>query len=147
VLFATGHAVYQPCERLRAEGDTPLPHGYHPTAMSAFVAFLPRVLFLAMGCGMVVRAGRLEAEGRLFEARRGARQGGFLAALGSLLAAAGAAGLPADGAAPRGLVAGLVLASGFAALLAGLSGKPRPTGWAALLLLLCGIVVALFAVR
>jgi hypothetical protein len=115
--------------------------------MSAFASFLPRLLFLAMGCGMVLRAGRLEAEGRLFEARRGARSGGFLAALGSLLAAVGAAGLPSEGGAVRGVVAGLMLASGFAALLAGLSGKPRPTGWAALLLLVGGIVVALFAVR
>jgi hypothetical protein len=115
--------------------------------MSAFVSFLPRLIFLAMGCGMVVRAGRLEAEGRLFEARRGARSGGFLAVLGSLLAAGGAAGLPAEGGAAREVVAGLMLASGFAALLAGLSGKPRPTGWAALLLLVGGIVVALFAVR
>jgi hypothetical protein len=115
--------------------------------MSAFVSFLPRVLFLAMGCGMVVRAGRLESDGRLFEARRGARNGGFLAALGSLLAAAGALGLPANGGASRGVVAGLMLASGFAALLAGLSGKPRPTGWAALALLASGVVVALVAVR
>jgi hypothetical protein len=96
---------------------------------------------------MVVRAGRLEAQGRLFEARRGARHGGFLAAVGSLLAAAGAAGLPGESGMSRGVVAGLMLASGFAALLAGLSGKPRPTGWAALLLLAGGIVVALGAVR
>lgn len=115
--------------------------------MSPFVSFLPRVLFLALGCGMVVRAGRLEAEGRLLEARRGARHGGFLAALGSLLAATGAAGLPATGGASAGLVAGLMLASGFAALLAGLSGKPRPTGWAALALLVSGIVVALSSLR
>ena len=111
--------------------------------MGAFFSFLPRLIFLAMGCGMVLRAGRLEAEGKLVEAKRGARQGGFLAALGSLLAAVGAAALPAG----RVPVAGLMLASGFAALLAGLSGKPRPTGWAALLLLTAGIVVALFAVR
>ena len=115
--------------------------------MSAFFLFLARLLFLAMGCGMILGAGRLEAEGKLVEAKRRARQGGFLAALGSLLAAAGAAGLPADGAAPRGLVAGLVLASGFTALLAGLSGKPRPTGWAALALLVAGVVVALWLVR
>jgi hypothetical protein len=111
--------------------------------MSTFFAFLPRLLFLAMGCGMVVGAGRMEAEGRLEEAKRRARHGGFLAALGSLLAAVGAAGLPTQ----RGIVASLLLASGFAALLAGLSGKPRPTGWAALSLLVAGIVVALFAVR
>ena len=115
--------------------------------MSAFLPFLPRILFLAMGCGMLLRAGRLEAEGRLVEARRGARQGGFVAAIGSLLAAAGAAALPAAAGAARGVVAGLMLASGFAALLAGLSRKPRPTGWAACSLLAAGVVVALFAVR
>jgi hypothetical protein len=115
--------------------------------MSAFVSFVSRLLFLALGCGMVVRAGRLEAEGHLVEARRGARHGGFLAALGSLLAAAGAAGLPAEAGVSRGVVAGLMLASGFAALLAGLSGKPRPTGWGALLLLVAGVVVALSTVR
>ena len=111
--------------------------------MSAFFSFLPRLLFLAMGCGMVVGAGRMEAEGRLEESRRRARQGGFLAAVGSLLAAVGAAALPAHG----GIVAVLMLASGFAALLAGLSGKPRPTGWGAHALFVSGIVVALFAVR
>ena len=111
--------------------------------MSGFFSFLASSLFLAMGCGMVFGAGRLEAEGKLVEAKRRARQGGFLAAVGSLLAAVGAAALPAL----SGIVAVLMLASGFAALLAGLSGKPRPTGWAALALLVSGIVVALFAVR
>ena len=115
--------------------------------MSALSPFLPRILFLAMGCGMLLRAGRLEAEGRLVEARRGARSGGFVAAIGSLLAAAGAFGLPAGHGVTRGIVAALMLLSGFAALLAGLSGKPRPTGWAALALLVSGIVVALVAVR
>ena len=115
--------------------------------MSPIFSFLSSLLLLAMGCGMVLRAGRLEAEGRLFDARRGARHGGFLAALGSLIAAAGAFALPKDGHASPGVVAGLMLASGFAALLAGLSGKPRPTGWAALAMLVLGIVVALLAVR
>jgi hypothetical protein len=111
--------------------------------MSAFFSFLPRLFFLAMGCGMVVNAGRMEAEGRLEEARRRARQGGFLAVLGSIFAAASAAALPAG----RGPVAALLGASGFAALLAGLSGKPRPTGWAALALVAAAVVVALVAVR
>src|SRR5262245_22605973 len=115
--------------------------------MIALASFLPRLLILAMGCALIVRAGRLEAEGRLLEARRGARRGGFIAALGSILAAAAAAGLPEGEGPVRGIVAGMLLASGLAALLAGLSGKPRPTGWAALGLLAAGIVVALFAVR
>jgi hypothetical protein len=90
--------------------------------MSALSSFLPRILFLAMGCGMLLRAGRLEADGRLVEARRGARSGGFVAAIGSLLAAAGALGLPAEHGVTRGIVVVLMLASGFTALLAGLSG-------------------------
>ena len=113
----------------------------------AFFSFLGSCLFLAMGCGVVVRAGRLEAAGDVVEARRGARHGGFLAALGSLVSATAAVTLPDAAGNARGVVAGLMLASGFAALLAGLSGKPRPTGWAALLLLVAGVVVALSAVR
>jgi hypothetical protein len=120
---------------------------YHPARMSGYLSFLARLAFLAMGCGLVLRAGRLEAEGRLVEAQRGARQGGFLAALGSLLGAAGAAALPETPGRTRGLVAALILTSGAAALLAGLSGKPRPTGWAAVALLVAGAVVALLAVR
>jgi hypothetical protein len=115
--------------------------------MSAFVSFLARLLFLAMGCGMVLRAGRLEAAGHLVESRRGARQGGFLSALGALLGAASAFALPASAGNARGIAAALLLASGFAALLAGLAGKPRPTGWAALALLIGGVVVAFLAVR
>ena len=113
--------------------------------MNALSKFAPHLLLLAMGCGLVVRAGRLEAGGALVEARRLARRGGWLSALGALVAAVGALALP-DEAGPRRLVAaGLLLASGFAALLAGLSGKPRPTGWAALGLLLAGAVVAVVA--
>jgi hypothetical protein len=106
--------------------------------MKDLLRFFPHLLFLAMGSGMILRAGRLEANGSLVEARRAARNGGFLAALGALAAAAGIA---------RGVVAGLMLASGFAALLAGLSGKPRPTGWAVMALLLAGVVVAIASVR
>jgi hypothetical protein len=115
--------------------------------MKELLKFFPHLLILAMGSGMVVRAGRLEAEGRLVEARRVARNGGFLAALGALVAAAGAGALPEAAGAARGLVAGLMIAAGFAALLAGLSGKPRPTGWAAAGLLVAGAVVAIASVR
>lgn len=115
--------------------------------MSGYFPFLATLAFLAMGCAFVLRAGRLEAAGRIVEARRGARQGGFLAALGSILGAAGAAALPSTAGHRPGLVVALILMSGFAALLAGLSGKPRPTGWVALALLVAGIVVGLLAVR
>jgi hypothetical protein len=73
--------------------------------------------------------------------------GGFLAALGSLVAAVGAAGLPSKRGMGPGIVAALMLGAGFAALLAGVSGKPRPTSWASLALLLSGVVVALLLVR
>ena len=114
--------------------------------MGSLSKFFPHLLLLAMGCGMVLRAGRLESEGQLVQARRVVRQGGWLAAFGSLVAALGAAALPASGSA-RGLVAGLLLGAGFAAWLAGLSGKPRPTGWAALALLAAGAVVGVASVR
>jgi len=115
--------------------------------MTASFAFLSRLLFLALGCGMLLRAGRLEAAGQLEEARRAGRHGGFLAALGSLVAAAGAATMPVAAGSARGIVAALFLAAGTAGLLAGLSGKPRPTGWAAMALVVVGVVVAVYAVR
>src|SRR5262245_43605691 len=115
--------------------------------MSAYFGFLSHLLLLAMGCALVVRAGRLEAAGELEQARRGARSGGFVAALGSLVAAAGAVALPPAAGHERTIAAICLLASGAAALLAGLSGKPRPTGWAALALLAAGVVVATMAVR
>jgi hypothetical protein len=119
---------------------------YDRAVMESILKFLPHLLLLAMGCGMVLRAGRLESGGELVQAKRVARQGGWLAGFGSLVAAVGAAALPASAPA-RGGVAGMMLGAGFAALLAGLSGKPRPTGWAALALLLAGAVVGIASVR
>ena len=113
--------------------------------MNALTKFVPHLLLLAMGCGLVVRAGRLEAAGSLIEARRLARRGGWLSALGSLVASVGALALPDAAGAGRFVAAGLLLTAGFAALLAGLSGKPRPTGWAALGLLAAGGAVAVVA--
>ncbi|HEX4826434.1 MAG TPA: hypothetical protein VFV19_19195 [Candidatus Polarisedimenticolaceae bacterium] len=106
-------------------------------------AFLAHLLLLAFGVAMVLSAGRLEAEGRLVEAKRTARRGGWMAAVGAPVGAVGAATLPAYGA----FVAIALLVSGFAAWLAGLSGKPRPTGWAAAVLLFVGVVVAIASVR
>jgi hypothetical protein len=115
--------------------------------MSAFFKLLSHLLLLAMGCGLVLRAGRLEAAGELEQSRRGARSGGFLAALGALVAAAGAASLETASGPERGIAAVCFLASGGAALLAGLSGKPRPTGWVAAALAAAGVVVAALGVR
>ena len=120
--------------------------GYDPAAVEALLKFFPHLLLLAMGCGMMLRAGQLESVGELVRAKRVARQGGWLAAFGSPVAAVGAAALPSSGQA-RGLVAGLMLGAGFAAWLSGLSGKPRPTGWAALALLVAGAVVGVASVR
>jgi hypothetical protein len=110
--------------------------------MNPVLKFVPHLLFLAMGCGMVVRAGRLEAGGELVAAKRTARQGGWVALFGSLVAAVGALALPDEAGTGRFFSGVLLFTSGFAALLAGLSGKPRPTGWAALALLVAGAMVA-----
>ena len=110
--------------------------------MKALGGFLAHLL-LAFGIALELRAGRLEADGNLVEARRTARRGGWIAAVGAPVAAVGAGLLPFHGA----VVAGAMLASGFAALLAGLSGKPRPTGWAAAGLLAAGVIVAIASVR
>ena len=104
----------------------------------------------ARGCALVLRAGRLESRGEECEARTYARRRGFVAgaaALGSALFAAWLALALTSHADPLTAVPhsacvtacgvgtlGAAL-SGFAALLAGLSGKPRPTGQAASALL------------
>lgn len=108
------------------------------------------VLVQGWGCDLVLRAGRLEARGDLAAARSLVRRGGLLAAGASVAGTFAALGLalvlgplsdaPASLSEPHFAVAlavgvfGIPL-SGFAALLAGLSRKPRPTGWAATTLL------------
>ncbi|HJQ98772.1 MAG TPA: hypothetical protein VJ826_10700 [Candidatus Polarisedimenticolaceae bacterium] len=79
------------------------------------------------GLAVMARGAHLESRGRLDEARRLGRLGGFVALAGSLLCAA---------------VAPLALASGVVALLGGLSGKPRPSWWVAALLLACAFPLA-----
>jgi hypothetical protein len=92
------------------------------------------------GCYLLYGAGRLERGGRLRLARRQARLAGDTMSLGILLLVLwffvwrGAAG-------PNTALIGaaaLVIAAALA-LLAGLSGKPRPTGHAAALLYLSGL--------
>jgi hypothetical protein len=92
------------------------------------------------GCYLLYGAGRLERSGRLRIARRQARLAGETMSLGILLLVLwlvvrrGAAG-------PDTVLIGaaaLVIAAALA-LLAGLSGKPRPTGHAAALLYLSGL--------
>jgi hypothetical protein len=110
---------------------------------------------LAWGCGLLLVAGRDEARGRLDDAVRRARTGGFLAAFGALgQIVVGVIALPALGV--RGdvqvqqvaLVAASLLlgaASGFVGLLGGLSRKPRQSNVAAAALLVTAIVLWLLA--
>jgi hypothetical protein len=110
---------------------------------------------LAWGCGLLLVAGRDEAQGRLDDAARRARAGGFLAgfgALGQILV--GIIALPALGARADAqiqqvaLVAASLLfgaASGFVGLLAGLSRKPRQSNVAAAALLVTATVLWLAA--
>jgi hypothetical protein len=101
------------------------------------------VSLAAVGCWRLVASGRWEARGNVEGARRLARNGGFLlagATLGHLATGAWllagldprARGLLLD---PRGASLLALVVGGFAALaaawiglLAGLSGKPRPSG-------------------
>jgi hypothetical protein len=107
----------------------------------------PRVVALAAALALhaaalaaLLGAGRSYARGELDRSRRSARRAGLAAAATSaataVLILAESGGLPC---------AALALASGAAALLGGLSGKPRPAGeWSALLWL---VAVGCLALR
>ena len=85
----------------------------------------------AFGVLLMARGARREARGRLEDARRLGRRGGFLALAGAL-------GL--GFASPTLWSLALALAAGVVALLGGLSGKPRPAWWiAAIALGLAGL--------
>ena len=86
---------------------------------------------------LILLAGRREARGDLQESRRLVRLGGWPALAGSFSLAmlGGIAGAQAI------YSAILFCLSGFAGLLAGLSGKPRPTGQIAAILFLAGLLV------
>jgi hypothetical protein len=99
--------------------------------------FLPGLLTLggglsAVGCALILRAGRLEARGRSAPSRRLARLGGRTSfvgavALAPLLGASAALGSMAPVAVPIA-AAGLLACAGVIGLLGGLSAKPRPSG-------------------
>ncbi len=99
-----------------------------------------------VGCFLALQAGRRESRGQLGAARRGIRLGGFLicgGAAGAVVAALVALiSYPASSGCPLLLTAALVSlgGSGFVALLAALSGKPRPSGTFAVALYLTGAV-------
>lgn len=113
--------------------------------MSPLHAESPTLTFLAAGsistsgCYLIWRAGRLESRGR----RRAARSLGRLAGGAILIGAAALVLLLVRSmppASPSSLAAGLLLGmTGFAAVLAGLSAKPRPVGWLAIVLYLAAI--------
>ena len=69
---------------------------------------------------------RRESQGRLDEARRLGRRGGFVASAGALALVAASPGLASSA---------LALLGGAIALLGGLAGKPRPAWWIAALAL------------
>lgn len=87
----------------------------------------------AEGCRRLLAAGTAESRGDLVAARALARSGGKVAAIGSAAWAAASAILALIELGPTAgwllAPAGPALATGFLALLAGLSGKPRPTGY------------------
>jgi len=86
----------------------------------------------ATGFLLLLLAGRREAGGELREAARLARLGGWPALAGAASLALLSSALPAL----------LFALSGFAGLLAGLSGKPRPTGQIAAILFAAGLLLA-----
>lgn len=89
------------------------------------------------GAVTLFRAGRLEASGRLEESRSITRGGGLrLSVCGAVCATAAFASLAV-------VPGALLAAAAVAALLAGLSRKPRPSGWLALLLFAAGVAMAL----
>jgi hypothetical protein len=98
------------------------------------------------GAWLLLVAGRSEEAGDLVRARRLARRGGLLMAGGTLMATAGmtvAVAIAGTSSVPRAAgwtCAVTTAAAGFSGLLAGLSGKPRPTGSLAAALLAAGIV-------
>lgn len=99
------------------------------------------------GAFLVLTAGRAEHAGDLERARRVVRQGGFLMVGGALVAIAGGGatlfvtGLQRVDATLVCAGAVTAAAAGFAGLLAGLAGKPRPTGYLAAALLAAGGVI------
>jgi len=89
----------------------------------------------ASGCWLAIAAGRAERRGELGAARREVRLAGFVTASGagiqalSSLASLFAAGLASPAGLPLGTSLVTIAAAGFAGLLGGLSGKPRPAGY------------------
>jgi hypothetical protein len=108
--------------------------------------YLAGGLVTVPGCAMVIMAGRSERGGNLERASHEVRRGGFLMAAGSVIQALSGivslavVGIPSPGALALSASATAILAAGCAGLLAGLSGKPRPTGYLAAALVVASAV-------
>jgi hypothetical protein len=108
-------------------------------------------LLSAPGAFLVLAAGRAEHSGDLATARREVRRGGFLMAggavveIGAILSTLWLSGFTRDGALLLWASLSTAGAAGFAGLLAGLAGKPRPTGYLAAALLMISVVTWLAA--
>jgi hypothetical protein len=115
--------------------------------------FLGGCAVVTSGCLLLLDAGRLERRGRLFLARRQCRRAGLTTSAGLLMlitlvlvfpSAGNWVGAPWETSpSPTTLLGGTGLLGGsaLAGLLAGLSGKPRPSGWLAGLLYSLGLLV------
>jgi hypothetical protein len=100
----------------------------------------------SLGCVGLLRAGLLEARGLLEGARTASRSAGFVTIAAGATAAVAALVPPGPPFPSRLAVPALALAAGWIALLAGLAGKPRPSGNAAAALV-AGALIALCLVR
>ena len=112
------------------------------------LVWLSFALMTAWGCTLLLVAGHDEARGRLHRAARRARTGGLVSAIGTLgQVVVGIAALVSITAGANALVPALLVTTsllfgfgaGSAGLLAGLSGKPRPSGGAAAVLLVLAV--------
>ncbi len=96
------------------------------------------------GCYLVIMAGHAERAGNLQKARHDVRRGGFFMAAGAVtqtlseVVSLVIAGWSSPLAFTLSASATTTLAAGCAGLLAGLSGKPRPTGYLAAALVVVG---------
>jgi hypothetical protein len=113
--------------------------------------FLIGGLFATPGAFLVLVAGRAEHGGDLARARRVTRRGGFLMAGGALvsivadLTTVWLGAVPPESASFIWASLTTAAAAGIAGLLAGLAGKPRPTGYLAAALLATSVFTWLAA--
>jgi hypothetical protein len=125
----------------------------HGDGLASPGLFLASCAVVSSGCLLLLDASRMERQGRLFLARRQCRRAGLLTCAGLLMlitlvlvfpSAEDWVGNPWETSpSTTTLLVGACLLGGsaLAGLLAGLSGKPRPTGWLTGLLYSLGLLV------